>query len=763
MRRPFSLAAVLFAAAVWISVLMNPPVYTVNEKADGRYVILTGTVEGAEYAAGKEEDPYLRLMVGNVRIEGGLPQEASVEVQKDEKVLCRITENPAVQEKWAQAGARVRVRGRIRLFRRASNDGEFDAQLYYSGIRNYIFSLEEVRILSFTQRRDLVRSKLYSIRNYLSAAVDILYTGQHSDAGERYASAVKAMLLGQSSLLDQDLRGRFQAAGIMHVICISGLHISMVGTAVFTLLKKARICVPAAAGFTCLVILLYGTMTGMQTSCCRALIMFAFRMAAEALGRTCDMITSLSCAAVLLLAEQPCYLLDSGFLFSFAAVAAIGIAAPRVPAFAGPLVIPLFTLPVQLRFYYAFPVFSILLNMLVIFTAPLIMAGAAAGLIFYVIADQGMRGAPVLYAVLMQSARAASEIPYYLLKLFDLSCEVTEKIPFHSITAGSPSMGVIILYYVILISALLFIFPKKKYRGAAGFVKAATVSAAVFILFFARYEPPLALYMLDVGQGDGLCIRTHDENGTMTVLIDGGSSSRSNLGKYVEIPFLKYHGVSRIDYCIVTHEDLDHCSAVLELLEQADAPGGIEVGHLTLPSQAEAGKGETYRKMEDIACRKGIPVVYLHRGMQLERGNVKIRCMHPGEQAFYEDANACSCVLLLSYDRFSALLTGDLEGQGEMDFLKSLEGRRIETDVLKTAHHGSRGGTSQEFLESIQARTALISCGKNNSYGHPAPETVQRLTEAGMRIYDTRKDGQISVLTDGCGGYYVHTFIDKSK
>ena len=162
--------------------------------------------------------------------------------------------------------------------------------------------------------------------------------------------------------------------------------------------------------------------------------------------------------------------------------------------------------------------------------------------------------------------------------------------------------------------------------------------------------------------------------------------------------------------------------------------------------------------IEKTAEQKGIPVTYLHRGMTYTKGKLNLSCIHPALNASYEDANEYSVVILLSYDRFSAVLTGDLEGQGETDMLDYLGDARISADILKAAHHGSKGGTTERFLTKISAGTALISCGEGNRYGHPAPETVNRIENAGMEIRDTRKDGQITVTTDGRGRYSVHTF-----
>lgn len=758
MRRPVCLFALLFTAAVWAAVLLSPPQPSISEKAEGRYVTLRGTVEEKEYAV---QDPggeqYIRLSLKDAVLESEVPQEGAFEIRRGDKILCTIEDDPEMQREWAREGACVQIRGRIRLFKRPSNDGEFDSFMYYSVIKGYLFTLADAHILAYNSEKDPVRSALDNLRNRLSGVLDRICSGKHGDYGSQCASVLKAMLLGESGLVEREVRERYQAAGIIHVICVSGLHISLIGTGIYTLLRKCRAPAAVSCAVSLIILYLYGLMTGMHTSCIRALVMFGMRSAAKAMGRTYDMLTAMAVAAVLLLIEQPCYLFHSGFLFSFAAVAAAGLLIPELPGAAKPLGIPLFTLPVHLCYYYTFPLYSIFLNVIVIFLAPFVMAGGGVSLILGLFAEL-LPARTWLSAVFEAAAGWAAEIPVVILFLYERLCGITEKLPFNTLISGKPPYWVVIVYYLLIAAAVAL----PLFRFASGrkvrLMQAAACGAAVFLIFNIRYEPPMALYMWDVGQGDGLCIRTCDESGSSTILIDGGSSSRKSIGANVEIPFLKYHGISKLDHCIMTHDDMDHCSGLLELIEQSDAPGGIRIGCLDLPSVAQERKGETYLRIEKTAEQKGIPVTYLHRGMTYTKGKLNLSCIHPALNASYEDANEYSVVILLSYDRFSAVLTGDLEGQGETDMLDYLGDARISADILKAAHHGSKGGTTERFLTKISAGTALISCGEGNRYGHPAPETVNRIENAGMEIRDTRKDGQITVTTDGRGRYSVHTF-----
>ena len=810
MRRPVCLAALLFTAAVWAAVLIHPVKERIDEKADGRSVTVTGTVEWKEYARSSPDSLSVNMTLKNIRIESGIPAEIAFDVHDSDKVLCVLTDDTALQESWAKEGAEVKVRGKLRLYRHPSNDGEFDAFLYYTQIGGILFSLRDAHILAYTHAEDPLKSRLYAVRRSLSEALDEIYGEKEPEAVSKdsgtssmpvssskdsgTASLMKAMLLGQTGLLDTEQKDLYQSSGIIHVLCISGVHLSLIGTGIFSLLRRTGIPIPVCGAASLTFLFLYGIMTGMHTSCVRALIMFSFQVAAKALGRTYDTMTALAVAAVLLLIEQPAYLYHSGFLFSFAAVIAISLVSEGFPKRTAPFLIPVCTMPVQLSFYYTFPLYSVFLNLIVIALAPFLIAGGMLSLLPYIlasllsgggpgaaagiasgsatgIASAGAFGGtlnniPSLSGMLFSISRMIGKLPSLILYLFDRLCAAAERLPFHTLIPGKPAFRLVILYYLLIAAswavgslrgsnenrALKFIFMKK------GAVQAALITAAVVMILGIRYRPPLSLYMWNVGQGDGLCLMTHDGSGSSCILIDGGSSSRQGIGKYIGIPFLKYHSISQVDCCVVTHDDLDHCSGITELLGQHGEPDGIRIGSVALPSVKEERKGKLYLQIEDTARKKGIPVRYLYRGMTLVSGDLSLECIHPGQYADYEDANAYSTVLLVRCRDFSALLTGDLEGAGEQDLLDYLGQRRIDVDVLKVAHHGSAGGTSQTFLSKVGARTALISCGPDNPYGHPSPETLSRLMKAGMKVYDTRKTGQIGILTDGRSGYSVETF-----
>ena len=307
MRRPVCIFAVVFAAVIWLVITLFPARDRPDPRTEGRYVTVTGRVEWTEHALkntdfsdqGNDRE-YLRVSLGKVRIDAGIPQELTLPVHGDEKVLCEIREDLPEQENAAGIGAVVRIRGKLKNFRSPSNDGGFDAYTYYTLIRGYRFSLSDAHIMEYTDPGGPLRTRICRARNFFSSQLDRIYGGRDGTFGGTCASVMKAILLGQSSLADPEIKERFRDAGIVHIICISGLHISMIGTAVLRILRKAGLPLPVSSAAAFAVILVYSVMTGLQMSCVRALIMFAMQITAGMIGRTYDMLTSMSVAAVLL-------------------------------------------------------------------------------------------------------------------------------------------------------------------------------------------------------------------------------------------------------------------------------------------------------------------------------------------------------------------------------------------------------------------------------------------------------------------------------
>lgn len=646
----------------------------------------------------------------------------------NENLICETKEADKIR-----LGSVVTVSGIFDGFGQATNPGEFDAAAYYHR-QGVCGTLTDINILSVSSQYSIVRENLYRLRCCFRERLYLVFPAKE-------ASVLTAMLLGDKEGLDRETKELYMENGIVHILSISGLHITMIGMGLYKLLRRMGVPVGIAVSIGGIVLLLYGLMTGMSVSACRAIGMYLIRMLAVVVGRTYDMLTSLGVLAVFLVGQNPSNLMNAGFLLSFGSIMGIGLLYPSLmpgeeKRVSKPLQsllaggsITLFTLPIQLWFYYEVPTYSILINMLVLpFMSIVMITGLAA--------------------MLLPGFGVVGTVTCLILQGYEWVCERFAALPFPAWNPGKPAVWQVVGYYVILLG-LIWIMSRKavvinKYNSRY-FIPPILMTVAVMILAL-RIPGGNIVTFLDVGQGDGIVIETASGE---VFLFDCGSSSRKSLGEYVLVPFLKYRGISHIDAVFASHGDTDHCSGIVELLTLGEEEG-ITIGQLVLPAIAEGERQEEFAQLIQSAENK-IPIAYVKAGDCFATKKVGFLCLHPPAGYDAEDSNAYSQCFYVEFktkkDSYaSLLLTGDVEGNGEKLLLQELKNRDIDNiTILKVAHHGSRNSGSEEFLKQIRPQLAVISCGKDNSYGHPHEETLERLQEVESTVLTTPKCGAIMV------------------
>ena len=234
---------------------------------------------------------------------------------------------------------------------------------------------------------------------------------------------------------------------------------------------------------------------------------------------------------------------------------------------------------------------------------------------------------------------------------------------------------------------------------------------------------------LDVGNADCEIIRMED--GT-NIVIDAGTKDQ---GKNI-VGALKRKGIRRIDYLIATHPHADHIGGMEEVVDST------EIGAVVLPSVAHTSK--TYENLLKKIKEKEIPAIKAEAGVILkETAQYKLRLVAPKKDETYESLNNYSAVLHVAYGNTKFLFTGDAEKLSDTEMLSY----ELRSDVLKVGHHGSKTSSSEKFIAKVNPRIAVISCGKNNDYGHPHQEALDALKHA--EVYRTDKNGDIIIHTDG--------------
>lgn len=698
-----------------------------EEYEDG--VILQGFVQSV-----KEKDGTLEVVLKNCETE-----DADGETLRS--VLCYLNED----SEFPAVGEKIRVFGEGKAADPARNPGVFDHQLYCraKGISGIIYA---DGYTGMGGKVHIVSDSLFRIRRQLSGRLKLIALPE--DAG-----ILSAVLLGEKEDLDSAVYELYRKNGISHLLAISGLHISIVGLGIWKLFRKGGAGFWISGIFAGGFLIAYGMMVGSGPSVVRAVSMAGLSFLAAAAGRTYDLPTAMCIPALGLLLTHPYLLTQASFQLSFLAV--ISLVYPgrlfsargetfftnekfsaAASAFFVSLSLQMVTAPVVCWHSFGIPVYGVFLNLLVI---PLMTYVVLSGFI-----GLGMSFLSVSAGGAMLGGA------HYILKLYEVVCNGIGKLPGAELVLGQPEVWKIGCYYGLVVSGAIIYergmkiaekscdkFQEKKHRLI--FLCAAWLLAFFFLI--PSRPAGLSVTFLDVGQGDGIVLRF----ASRTILVDCGSSQQKSVGEKVLVPYLRSQGVTYVDFAVMTHGDQDHINGIRYLLEHPES--GIRLGGLMMP---KAGNDEIYGKMAELAKRQEIPVYYASAGDRIENiagKGIYMECLSPSGEEEFSDRNEESLVFRVTYDRFSMMLTGDMEAGGEENLVES--GVLSPVTILKAGHHGSATSSGENFLEKLSPEITVLSYGRKNRYGHPAKEVKERLGNIGSEILETGISGAVMIETDG--------------
>lgn len=642
------------------------------------------------------------------------------------------------------------IEGSVREFDPPRNEGQFNQKQYYK-CRQIMARVYAEKITCCRQPSGVRawREALFVLRTRMRQVYEQCLPPQQ-------AGILSAMAVGEKRLLDEDVRGLFQDAGISHILAISGLHISLIGAGCYGCLRRFRCSYVLSALCGGMFLLLYGTLIGSSVSSGRAIGMFCIYLLAQCLGHSYDSGSALAAMAFGYLLTNPSVLCDVSFQLSFLAVAAAVSIRELLPqgrqghridqlvqSACASLLIQLVTLPVLAWYFYELPLYALLFNVLLLpFVGALLGFGLAGGCV-------GVLALPLGRLVLL---------PARLLLSLQLSvCTWVKRLPLAVCVCGRPTTRELWVYVLFLATGLLILewrqtrhrraLAKEKIRRKKeSLMRRALYRSSGCLLLFAvilhgilflapQMRQTFEISYLDVGQGDGAFVRT--EGGT-TLFVDGGSSDVSAVGTYRLLPFLKSKGIRRVDYWVLSHLDEDHVSGFYEVAESGYPIGCVVVS-------ARMPQSEAKNRLYALLREHRIPLMEADAAQELtldEKG-AYLRFLSPSENTPFDDANGASLVCCYESPLLRALFTGDISAQQEQWLLE--QGVLSSVDLYKAAHHGSKYSNSQEFLEALLPRLSVISCAQKNSYGHPGEEAIAHMQAAGSRICYTMYGGQITV------------------
>lgn len=648
-------------------------------------------------------------------------------------------------------GAVLQVPCQMSYLRTPRNEGGFDQKKYqnslgisavlYADYAQIIYEPEK----SLKESLFMLRSR---IRDFYSEYLN-----------EKDAGLMSAMILGDKSLMEEKISDLYTDAGISHILAVSGLHISFLGMGIYHLLRRLGWGYPAgtAAGGIC--VCLFCMMSGASISAVRAGIMFVLFLGAELTGRNYDSMCGIGVASLIILMRNPHALWNAGFQFSFLAVLAVvgigslisvkksGIRASVVQNMKSSFAVQLVTLPFSACYYFEIPVYSIPVNILIIPLSGVLMG---SGLVSAV---AGVLGMPAAWLMLLPC--------HLILKFYEAVCNVALQLPASVWITGQVSPLWIGIYEMLLIVCVSGIWKKKRKLQImeqnepkdrrSNFVLMIYFVPPVILLTVTFLIPPkyqTEIVFLDVGQGDGIYAGSQDG---LRVFIDGGSTDEKQTGSYTILPFLKSRKIRQIDLWFVSHTDTDHISGLIEILKE-----GYPVKRVLLAEEMPAD--EKMEELTSAAVYAGSQVQFLNEGDCIGTEKMMFTCLGGSKNS--KDKNENSMVLYMDSGNITALFTGDISSEREETIADQYVFEPV--DLLKAAHHGSGSSNSAVLLKKADPEATVISCGEDNSYGHPHPEALKRMEDIHTTVLITAQSGQITVRP-WKEKIAVDTFLDSEE
>lgn len=651
-------------------------------------------------------------------------------------VYCRMTEEPAGD--WALVGDKVRASGKVRLPHGYRNPGQLDTALLLrsQGITATLsaqkdsLSVEPVDTAPFS--RWLVRVR----QHYLQAMQKVM--------PREDAAAIFAMLFGGYQDLQPELLAAFTATGIVHILSVSGSHISLIAAVMAWLGMVLRLPKVLRVVLVIGTIVIYSLLAGCVPPVIRSAVMGGLAFLALALDREREARRILILTGLAMLTISPLLLFHISFQLSFLATAGLLYISPVLARWledihlkhwlasglAITLAAQLSTLPVLAWYFNQVSVSSLLANLTVVpLVEIIIVLGLFAGIAAFLLPFLGS----IVYVADSLLLGMVYEMSRWMASL-----------PGSQIWIPSMGWGVAAAYYAVL-AVMVMDEPWRtrlldwgKDRKMHLFVLALAGIAFSVSCEIVRTDE-IIVSAVDVGQGDAVVLRL--PHGKAILFDTGGTrDGEFDVGEKVLVPYLRHYGIREVEAIFLTHAHADHA-----------AGAGAVLKDMPVRAVYTACEGrEDYRISMRLAASDPL-LNKLHPVREdevFEIDGVRIEVVYaPQGQVRNVSGNEASNTYRVTYGSASFLITGDLTMENEKVILE--ENKDIHSTVLKVGHHGSDSSSSKEFLQAVSPVYAVISVGADNSFGHPKQSVLKRLQEQGAKILRTDLGGEISFYTDG--------------
>lgn len=555
------------------------------------------------------------------------------------------------------------------------------------------------------------------------------------------AGLLTGLLIGNIENLDEDIKEAFRDSSLTHMLAISGSHMSYIIIGISFIIYICKIGKIKSKIITIIVLVFFMLITGSSASVVRACIMSVYIILASIFHKRVNVLSSISISLLILMIINPYSILDVGLELSYGGTIGIILFYNNLKKiFIKNKKEETYKYKIKVKLQEII-ILTISANIIIIpitmyhfnnISFTFIISNLLASLIIGILILLGFITIIISY-IIYPLAQFLSIFLNFLLNLFMQIAVFTSKLPLSKILVPSLKIEFIILYY-FLIASIIFINKIKNKKNKRNIekrlllkVSKITIKKIIVILLIAativtvinKIPKDLKIYFIDVSQGDSMLIVTPNNK---KLLIDGGGNENYDVGEKILLPYLLDRNIISLDYVLITHADTDHIGGIFSLLEN------IKVKEVIICSQAK--DSENYKKLKKIVNKKKIKVRVVKKENKISIDkDVNLKILWPTDEFINENIlNNNSIVAKLEYKTFSMLLTADIEEIAEKKILEEYKNTNIlKSTVLKVAHHGSKSSSTQEFLNIVKPKIALIGVGKNNTFSHPNDKVLERL------------------------------------
>ncbi|MBR6033714.1 MAG: DNA internalization-related competence protein ComEC/Rec2 [Clostridia bacterium] len=716
-----------------------------NKVLPGEFEKLTGTIKSS--AEEKKYTYCYTVEIDNLQNLGNVT--FKLYVKKNEKT------------KRLEYGDKINItKGTIELSEPARNYGGFSEENYFKSKK--IFG----KIYANKEDIEIVAKTRLTIDKFGYYARESIKKNIRKYIPEENAKILIAVLEGEKSELANNTIEEFRKSNLIHILCISGAHISFLVMGINKITeflgrnKRLKISILTVFMLICII--------GFSASTLRACIMAIIALTGKLFFKKSDSINAISISFIFLFLYNPFIIHDLGFLLSYAGT--IGIISfacilkkknktiytkekghtliLKVKQYCYKTLVTtasaqIMLMPIIAYFYNTFSLIVLVTNLI---AAPLFEIILYSGYTFLILSYIFRPGCILIKGILNACISAFTGI-----------AKISSDLPISQINIARPNYIFLIIYYIFAASVLVCFkrnipinFEKFIKIIKNNYKKLITFACCIVLVTTIVYTSPsdFCIYFVDVGQGDCTLIKTTHNK---TIMIDSGGTENLeeyDVGKQVVVPYLLARGITKLDYILISHFHADHCNGFISVMNT------LKIGTILIAKQDTPTK--EFCEFIKVAKEKNIKIEYIKQEQKINLDTeTNLEILYIGQGT--DNLNNTSVIARINYYNFSILFTGDAEKEEEAELLKKYNAQEIKANILKIGHHGAKTSSTQAFLNAVKPQIALIGVGKKNNFGHPNEETIKRLENLNTKIYRTDQVGEITIKVNNKGYIKIRT------